>query len=186
MCDKEYIGRYKDQKAYSYWDSGFVGPINIYETCTRKNNVFLYSSVKASQAMTDDKEVWIAINKKSQTKNEILCAWCSCMSGAYETYNHVIACLYKAEYANTKGFCNPSCTEQACAWNQGRKKEVAPKRIADLFVRTRSAISENKTVDKIPREEARRKDHSSFDPRAESHRQINSDDVSNFFFIRSK
>ena len=32
MCDKEYIGHYKDQKEYSYWDSRFVGPINIYET----------------------------------------------------------------------------------------------------------------------------------------------------------
>ena len=40
MCDKEYIGRYKDQKAYSYWDSGFVGPIHIYETGTKKNHVF--------------------------------------------------------------------------------------------------------------------------------------------------
>ena len=69
MCDKEYIGCYKDQKAYSYWDSGFIGPIYIYETCTKKNHVFLYSSVKASQAMTDIKEVWIAFHEKSQTKN---------------------------------------------------------------------------------------------------------------------
>ena len=77
MCgNKEYIGHSKDQKAYSYRDSGFVGPICIYETCTKKNHVLLYSSVKASQAMTDIKEVWIAIHKKSQTKNQILCAWC--------------------------------------------------------------------------------------------------------------
>ena len=118
MCDKEYVGRYKDQKAYSYWDSGFFGPIYIYETRTKKNHVLLYSSVKASQAMTDVKEVWIAIHKKSQTENQILCPWCSCMAGAYETCNHVITCLYKVDYANTKGLCNPSCTEQACAWNQ--------------------------------------------------------------------
>ena len=51
-----------------------------YETHTKKNHVFLYSSVKASQAMTEVKEVWIAIHKKSQTKNQILCAWCSCMA----------------------------------------------------------------------------------------------------------
>ena len=25
--DKEYIGKYKDQKPYSYFDSGFVGEI---------------------------------------------------------------------------------------------------------------------------------------------------------------
>ena len=26
MCDRECYGRYKDKKAYSYWDSGFVAP----------------------------------------------------------------------------------------------------------------------------------------------------------------
>ena len=29
MCNKDYIGRYKDQKAYSYWDNEFAGT-NIY------------------------------------------------------------------------------------------------------------------------------------------------------------
>ena len=31
MCDRECYGCYKDQKAYSYWDSGIVGAIYIYE-----------------------------------------------------------------------------------------------------------------------------------------------------------
>ena len=75
MCDKEYIARYKDQKAYSYWDSGFVGPIYIHETRTKKI-MFLYYSVKVSQAMTDVKEVWIAIHKNNQTENQILWVWC--------------------------------------------------------------------------------------------------------------
>ena len=35
MCDKKYIGCYKDQKTYSYWESGFVGPIYIYKTHTK-------------------------------------------------------------------------------------------------------------------------------------------------------
>ena len=51
------------------------------------------------------------------------------MNGAYETCNHVIPCLYKFDYENTKGFCNPSCTEEASALNQGTKKEVVTKRI---------------------------------------------------------
>ena len=117
--------------------------------------MFLNSSVKASQAMTDVQEVWIAIDKNSKTENQILCAWCLCMADDNETYNHVIACLYKVDYANTKGFCNPSCTKQVCAWNQCARKEVVPKRIAVLFVRKRLASSENKNVDKIPHEEAR-------------------------------
>ena len=73
--------------------------------------------------MIEVKEVWIAIHKKSQTKNQILCAWCSCMAGIYERSNHVSACLYKVDCANKKRFCNPSCTEQAYAWNQATKKE---------------------------------------------------------------
>ena len=35
--------------------------------------IFLYCSIETSQAMTDVKEVWIAIHKKSQTENQILC-----------------------------------------------------------------------------------------------------------------
>ena len=117
MCNKEYIGHYKDQKACSYWDSGFISPNYIYETCTKINHVFLYFSVKASQAITDVKEVQIAIHKKSQTENQNVCVWCQFMTDAYETCNHVIAGLYKVDYANMKGLYNPTCTEQVCAWN---------------------------------------------------------------------
>ena len=85
------------------------------------------------------------------------------MAGAYETCNHVIACLYKIEFANAMGYCAPSCTEQACVWNQGTKREVAPKRITDLIVRKKMASSENKNV--TPREEGRMSCLKSFDPR---------------------
>ena len=60
------------------------------------------------------------------------------------------------------------------------KKEVAPKK-AEWFVRERLASLENKNAYKIPREEARIKDLIVFDPRIDSHGQINSDDISNFF-----
>ena len=53
----------------------------------------------------------------------------------------------KFYYTIKKGFCNPSSTEQACAWNQStKKKEVVPKRTADLFVRKRLASSKNKNL----------------------------------------
>ena len=45
----------------------------------------------------------------------------------------------------------------------------------------RKDCSEKKNIDKIPRKVARIKDPSAFDPRIESHRQINSGGVSNFF-----
>ena len=33
------------------------------------------------------------------------------MAGAYESCNHVIATLYKLEFANNKGWISPACTE---------------------------------------------------------------------------
>ena len=80
-----------------------------------------------------------------------------------------------------KGFFNPPCTEQARAWNQGRKKEVEPRKTANLFLKKRLFRKKKKNVDKIPRKVARIKDPGAFDPRIESHRQINSGGVSNFF-----
>ena len=50
-------------------------------------------------------------------------------------------------FAFTWGFCNPSCTEQTCAWNQSTKKEVVLKGTADLFVRKRLDSSDNKNTD---------------------------------------
>ena len=52
---------------------------------------------------------------------------------------------------------------------QRTKKEVIPTQMTDLFVRKRLASSENKNVDKIPREEVRMKDLSTFDLRIECH-----------------
>ena len=43
-----------------------------------------------------------------------------------ECCNHVIAVLYKLEYANSKGLIDPSCTSVA--------KEVEPRRIEDLLI----------------------------------------------------
>ena len=48
-------------------------------------------------------------------------------------------------------------------------------------MRKRLASSENINVDKIPLEKVRMKELSAFDPRIESHRQINLDDVSDLF-----
>ena len=43
--------------------------------------------------MIDVKEVWIAIQKKSQTKNQTLFAWYLHIAGANKTCNHLTSCL---------------------------------------------------------------------------------------------
>ena len=54
-CDLEYVGRYKDQKAYSYFDSDFVDTIFIYNSSSCRNKIFLYSKVQSSLTISDKK-----------------------------------------------------------------------------------------------------------------------------------
>ena len=161
--DSEYIGKYKDQKAYSFFDSGFVGPIMHFKF--KKDVLFAYSEVCGSQKINEIRKLWIAFSN-----NDIVSAWCSCMAGAFEVCNHVIATLYKMEYANNKGWCNPTCTEQACVWNKSSRKDINPCLITDLVVRKRIA---NNVTDNNEKENTRMEALQEFDPRIESHRDFN-------------
>ena len=60
------------------------------------------------------------INKK------IFTSWCSCIAGTSEVCNHLIALLYKVNYAFKKNYISPACTSIPQGWNGGTKKEVAP------------------------------------------------------------
>ena len=100
--DKEYIGKYKDQKAYSYFASRFVREILV-----RKIN-------EGSMSIHNKKEVWVVANPDGM----IIPAWCFCMTRASRYCNHVIALLYKVEYANANNFCSPACTSIPYGWNK--------------------------------------------------------------------
>ena len=52
--DADYIGKYKDQKAFSFFDSGFVGPITVYMS-SKKDIKFIYCEVTASQSIHETK-----------------------------------------------------------------------------------------------------------------------------------
>ena len=54
------------------------------------------------------------------------------MAGPHEFCNHVIATLYKLEYAN-KGWIFPASTEITCMWNKSTKENVEPSKTSDLF-----------------------------------------------------
>ena len=45
----DYIDKYKNQKAYSLFDSDFVGPIRIYKQDRATGSIYLYSQMQASQ-----------------------------------------------------------------------------------------------------------------------------------------
>ena len=92
------------------------------------------------------------------------------MAGAYEACNHIIATLYKIEYANSKGWCSSACTEVACRWNRSTGKEIEPTRIMDIFVRKRLSSDGDKLGNdhKWKRMENLQK----FDPRVERDRDL--------------
>ena len=101
----DYIGKYKDQKAYLYFNSGFVGSVFIYEPKLKqsRNIVSLYSEVMSKYAIHEQKQLWIVVKKIDENRSNTLSVWCSCMAGSFETWNHVIATLYKIEYAHKTG-----------------------------------------------------------------------------------
>ena len=71
--DLEYIGKYKDKKAYSYWKSNFVDTVWFAQSKVI-NICFVKSKVTPSQSVRDEpRDVWIALD---ETGN-ILCGWCT-------------------------------------------------------------------------------------------------------------
>ena len=47
-----YVGKYKDQKAYSYFDNGFVGPVLVYEPKLAEKKKIIYISYKVTASQT--------------------------------------------------------------------------------------------------------------------------------------
>ena len=115
-----------------------------------------------------EKRLWVTVDVKNVKDPKILSADYSCMARANECCNHVIAVLYKIQYANTKGFISTACTEKACQWNKSSKKGIEPQRIRDIIVRKKTASKEGNVEGS--REELRMKALNEFDPRREFRR----------------
>ena len=61
------------------------------------------------------------------TVSNFMVCWCC---------THIIPWLYEKEYTSTHEYADPSCTSAACAWNKSTKKEIEPKQITGMVVRT--------------------------------------------------
>ena len=68
------------------------------------------------------------------TKNDckIVTSWCTCNTGTAEVCNHVIALMYKVNFAYEKAYISPAYTSVPQGWNRGTKKDVEPKEIKNL------------------------------------------------------
>ena len=141
--DTEYVGHYKTKKAYSYFMSGFVNEVFVCKVSADK--VILKGTVKPSQKVREDpRSVWILCTKDG----DVLCAYCTCTAGFAECCNHVIAILYKIEYANIIGYVDPACTAIACVWNKTTGRKIKAPRISDLEIRmhARGKTSQKKSI----------------------------------------
>lgn len=171
--DVDYIGAYKDQKAYSYWKSGFVDAVYVSKCSSNANHYFLKGHVCPSQRLrNDDYRVILFVEGKQDPK--ILTSWCTCTAGAGEVCNHVIAVLYKVNFAHQNGYISPACTSMPQGWNIGTKKEVEPSKICHLIFRKDKKTKEDTSSKLEEQNEAKRK----FDPRKPGDRELTSERVS--------
>ena len=70
--DVEYIGNYKDQKAYSYWLSGFVD--TVYHASCNDNLLFLKAYVSPLQRLNDG-PLRKSLNVKNTEGQSVLGLW---------------------------------------------------------------------------------------------------------------
>ena len=87
------------------------------------------------------------------------------MAGASACCNHVIAFLYKIDYANQKGYLDEACTSLPCARNKSTKQEIEPKQIKDIVIRKKikSNIVDS-SKEEICREDIRKEELLKFNP----------------------
>ena len=71
----DYVGCYKDQqKAYSYWLSGFADTIYSYQPQTKRNSLYIYQKVRRSLTSTLFNISLILVQKDPL---QILTCWCN-------------------------------------------------------------------------------------------------------------
>lgn len=128
--DTSYIGQYKVKKAYSYFASSRIHQVLTYNPTTLTNHVIIKSSVTPSMKVSDKPwKLWILCSKSTGV---IISAYCQCTAGMSNCCNHVIAVLYKVQFANDKGYTSPTCTEVPCAFNDRRHKKIVPMKVKNM------------------------------------------------------
>ena len=130
--EADYVGQYKVKKAYSYFKSGFVAQVlSLKLTGGHKDKILLKTSVLPSQKVNSaEHTVWVLTDKGG----DVLTAYCACTAGLSHCCNHVIAVLYKIEYAVSQGLTNPTCTGVKCRFNDRSKRVIKGCRVNDVVL----------------------------------------------------
>ena len=145
--------------------SGFVDKIL---TKAVNNTLSLIKTfVVPSQRINDAKHQLRILFKNT---GDVVAAFCSCTAGFCQCCNHIVAALYKINFANENGLTNPACTDELCKWNTSAK-QIKPMKIKDMDIREHNSENEEKK---------KKKEHApltynekrSYDPRPQPDRQV--------------
>ena len=142
----EYIGKYKDQKAFSYWEDGLVGEVMCHDGENVPVGTVLYFSQVLASMEDESRDLWIFAEKAGK----ISAAWCNCTAGTF-VCNHIIAALYKIEHANIMGFNDPAYTDMPCRWNHSKTAHVTGVRMNEVLIK-KSVRSKEKSSSSILRD----------------------------------
>ena len=120
------LNDYKNSKAYSYFNRGWLDNILYHEIEQSSIYCFLKTNCRPSERLNDPPhKLWA----KKQAK--IMSVHCSCMAGMSGTCNHVAAMFFRVEAAVRLGLTNPTCTTKSCEWLPNRKV-VRPTKVKNL------------------------------------------------------
>ena len=110
------------------------------------DTVFLKGCVSPSQIIRDDPhKVWVCLENDCR----ILTSWCTCTAGTSEVCNHVIALMYKVNFAYKKTYIPPACTSVPQGWVKGTKRDVEPKQMKNLVFRKDKKKKQKRTMQEM-------------------------------------
>ena len=125
------LSDYKNSKAYSYYKSGWLQPLQ-YHNLSGSKYCIIRGECRKSQSIKDPfHKLWIMLEKTAKIRT----CHSTCMAGMGETCNHVATAMYLVEGAVWIDLTNPTCRSSGNEWLLIRKT-IEPKKIKDLhFIR---------------------------------------------------
>ena len=106
------LSDYKNSKAYSYYKSGWLQPLQ-YHNLSGSKYCIIRGEYRRSQSIKDPfHKLWIILEKTAKIRT---CHY-TYMAGMGETCNHVAAVMYRVEAAVRISLPNPACTSNPNDW----------------------------------------------------------------------
>ena len=167
--DLTYLGKRRDEKAFSYWKSNFVAP--GYVSQNKDDKCILKGTITPSQCVHQDLD---QASVTVRNNGAIVCGWCTCIAGTSATCNLIIALLFRVNFAVQSGYTYLACTSVPCGWNHSTRKDLQPGKVIDIR-KDKASRNGNNEARGIIKDTWR-----AFDPREEGQQEISGSKKTNF------